>query len=373
MQEHVPEVRKKHGFSFSPGLIDKQMVALSIINLLAIFFVYLPFLNDLSIIARYWDGPMYMYVAKTLYVVPQVTPFAVPSYYFACHLALFPLLIRAFSFMGYDVSMIFVVALSSTLATLVFYLLLKDFNYSVNPFWASIVFIFFPSRWLLYHSVGASEPLFILLVLASIYSYKKEWYITAFTLAGLASITRIFGVLMFVSYAILLAWQKKYRYIPYTLIIPAFIGLNFLVYLFTYGDPFAYFHYNGSYMSNTPFQPFLAAAEKGVTNNAELFFAFYIIYIVGTLRLWKHPELFTYSLIFLGFTLFVYHPDISRYLLPVAPSALIVAFDDIISSKEFMVVFPLVILFGYFYCWGIIPTNLAQPELYAELIRIMGG
>jgi len=370
MQEHTPSL-KKNGFSFDTGLLDIRMATLAVINVIATLAVYLPFINDFNVIYRYLDGPLYIYVAKTLYVIPAATPFNLPAYYYACELALYPLLIRAFSFLGYDRSMIFVAIAASTLATVVFYQLLKEFKYSVNPFWASIVFIFFPSRWLLYHSVGASEPLFILLILSSLYCYKKDRYLFAFILAGLASVTKIFGILMFISYFLLLLYEKKYRYLPYLLIIPAFLGLNFLIYQFTYGDFFAYFKWNGGFMKAIPFMNFFAPAAAGKTNDAELFMGFYIIYILGALRLWKRPELCSFSLVFLAFMAFVQHPDVSRYLLPAAPFALIIGFDDIISRKEFMLVFPLIVIFGYFYCWGIIPTNLIPVDTFRDLMASM--
>jgi len=364
VQESILEIKR-----FSLGRFE--YIALAIISVAATLAVYLPFAGRMDIIYRYLDGPLYMYVARTLYNVPTVNPFSLPGYYYACHLALYPLLIRAFSFMGYEHSMLLVAIACSTLATLVFYQLLKEFRYSASPFWASIVFIFFPSRWLLYHSVGASEPLFILLIIASIYCYKKEWYLAAFTLAGLASITKIFGVLMFVSYLILLLYEKKYRYLPYTIIIPAFLGLNFLIYQITYGDFFAYFRWNGGFMGIVPFMNFFAPASRGMTNDAELFMGFYIIYILGALRLWKRPELCSFSLVYLGCIAFVHHPDVSRYLLPAAPFALIVAFDDIISRKEFKLIFPLIIIFGYFYCWGIIPTNVIGQDTYSALMEAL--
>jgi hypothetical protein len=370
MQEHVPVLERK-GLSLDVKHIDARMATLAIINVAATLAVYLPFVNDMGTIYRYLDGPLYMYVAKTLYAIPAATPFNLPDYYYACHLALYPLTIRAFSFMGYDRSMLFVTIAASTLATMIFYQLLKEFKYSANPFWASLVFIFFPARWLLYHSIGATEPLFILLILASIYCYKKDWYAASFTLAGLASVTKIFGVLMFFSYIILLVYEKKYRYLPYTLIIPAFLGLNFLVYQYTYNDFFAYFKWNMGFTKTTPFMNFFAPAAAGKTNDAELFMGFYVIFILGVLRLWKRPELFTFSAVYLAFVAFVQHPDVSRYLLPAAPFALLVAFDDIISRKEFMLVFPLIVVFGYFYCWGIIPTNLVSAETFGSLMAAL--
>lgn len=371
MQEQAPAIGSKTASSLELGLIDVKMVALAAINVAATLAVYLPFIDNFDVIYRYLDGPLYMYVAKTLYVVPTVTPFNLPDYYYACHLALYPLLMRAFSFLGYDKSMVLIAIAASTLATLVFYRLLTDFKYSVNPFWASLVFIFFPARWLLYHSIGASEPLFILLVLASLYCYKKDRYLVAFVLAGLASITKIFGLLMLASYLLLLLYERKYRYLPYLAIIPAFLGLNFLVYQFTFGDFFAYFKWNGGFLKAVPFMNVLAPAAVGKTNDAELFIGFYVLYVLGALRLWKRPELWSFSLVYVGFMAFVQHPDVSRYLLPAAPFALIVAFDDIISRKEFMLVFPLIVIFGYFYCWGIIPTNLIDLETYRNLLAAL--
>lgn len=385
----------KSGFLFGEGFVDVKAVALILINVVATFLVYVPFLrypaaiyelldgpmlvrfakylpvfSDPTIISRYLDGPLYIYVAKTLYVMPVQTPFGLPGYYFACHLVLFPALIRLFSSMGYEQAMLFIVIASSTLAVLIFYMLVKEFKYSIDPFWLSIVFIFFPSRWLLYHSIGASEPLFIMLVLASIYCLKKDWAFAACALAGLATITKIFGLLLFVSYAAYFIYKKQYRSLPYTLVIPAFLGLNFLIYQFVYGDFFAYFKYNGGFMTLMPFMDFFSPALKGETDLAELFMAMYIVYILGSLRLRKYPELFAVALPFALFMAFVWHPDISRYLLPIAPLALLIGFDDIICRKEFKLIFPLIIIFGYIYCWGIIPTNLMTTTQYSYIMAL---
>ena len=392
MQE---QVSAKSGFSFGEGVLDVKAIALILINMAATLLVYVPFLSymapvyqllsgpsfvriakylpalsDPTIISRYLDGPLYIYVAKTLYVVPAQTPLDLPGYYFACHLALFPILIRLFSSMGYQQAMLFIVIVSSTLAVLIFYMLVKEFKYSVDPFWLSVVFIFFPSRWLLYHSIGAAEPLFIMLVLASLYCFKKDWALAACLIAGLATITKIFGLLLFVSYVALFIYKKQYRRLPYALFIPAFLGANFLIYQFIYGDFLAYFKWNGSFMCIVPFMDFFSSALKGQTDQAELFMAIYIIYILGALRLRKHPELFAVALPFALFMAFVWHPDISRYLLPIAPLALLIGFDDIICRKEFKWIFPLIVIFGFIYCWGIIPTNLMTPDQYSYIMAL---
>ena len=383
-------------FAVEEGFFSVKAVALVLINLAATLLVYLPYMsvvsgvldsicaslpymsryvgyfNDPTVISRYLDGPLYIFVAKTLYIIPANTPIPgnLPDFYFACHLALFPLLIRIFSFMGYAQAMIFIVLVASTLSILVFYQLVKEFKYSVDPFWLSLVFIFFPSRWLLYHSIGAAEPLFVLLVLASLYCFKKDWPLAACALAGLATVTKIFGILLFVSYAALYIYNKQYRRLPYTLLIPALLVVNFLVYQLVFGDFFAYFKWNGSFMSLLPFMDFFGNAAVGITNNAELFMAMYLLYFIGTLRLRKFPELLAVALPFALFMAFVYHPDISRYLLPIAPLALLIGFDDVISRWEFKVIFPLIIVFGYVYCWGIIPTNLMSPGDYASILAI---
>ena len=52
------------------------------------------------------------------------------------------------------------------------------------PLWSAAISLFLPARWLLYHSVGATEAPFLLLVFLSMLAYLRGHYAAAFLLAG---------------------------------------------------------------------------------------------------------------------------------------------------------------------------------------------
>jgi hypothetical protein len=59
--------------------------------------------GSLFTVFGYWDGPNYVYVARTWYSIPPNNPWTVslryPPSYFACHFPGFPLVIRLFTFL----------------------------------------------------------------------------------------------------------------------------------------------------------------------------------------------------------------------------------------------------------------------------------
>ena len=75
------------------------------------FLVYLPFLGRMETVYRFWDGPNYLTVARTLYAVRPDNPllrYVQTPTYFLTHLPLYPLLVRAFSFFGYQPALLVV-------------------------------------------------------------------------------------------------------------------------------------------------------------------------------------------------------------------------------------------------------------------------
>ena len=161
-----------------------------VVNVLATLLVYIPLYENqdgylriafsglsLDNIYRYWDGPLYMVVAKTFYNVgsPEINAFAdlAPGYY-AAHFPGYPATIRLFAFVfGYANGMIAATMAATSLSLWVLYLLLKDLGLGDKALWLGLVFVFLPPRWLIYHSVGAAEPLFILEMLAFILFFPK--------------------------------------------------------------------------------------------------------------------------------------------------------------------------------------------------------
>src|SRR5712692_4269450 len=104
--------------------------------------VYFPCRHDMSVIYRYFDGPLYMIVAKTLYNVPADVvsntwrPYGLTPAYFATHLPMYPLLIRMMTWLtwgNYPVAMLVATILSSVGAALLFFHVLKTWNLVVSP------------------------------------------------------------------------------------------------------------------------------------------------------------------------------------------------------------------------------------------------
>ncbi|HMD81421.1 MAG TPA: hypothetical protein VKE92_08960, partial [Anaerolineales bacterium] len=94
------------------------------IMVLSTFLVYVPFLlSDFSLVTRHYDGPFYMYIAKTFYQIPVDHPFreSLPPIYYAAHLPLYPVLIRALTLItagNYPLAMVMATLVSSVAAAL---------------------------------------------------------------------------------------------------------------------------------------------------------------------------------------------------------------------------------------------------------------
>jgi Gpi18-like mannosyltransferase len=341
-------------------------VILFFITIGATLFLYRSFLPDLSLVGRYWDGPNYMYIAKTLYNIPTEHPLSylhMPSYYYSSHLPLFPLLIKAINLLGFDYfhAMLLAILLASGFMSVALYLFFAETGYVKQPFWSTLILIFFPARMLLYRSVGATEPLFIGLVALSLLFFKKENYLLAFFLAAMASITRVVGVFLLAPFFIVLVQKKQFQKIFLLPIVLSLLYLTFVYYDFQFGSFFTYFKYNGQAIPLKLFEIFKNYSATGTMHSSELYLIFYIIYGLGIAQIYKHKEIFWYSLAYYLFVLFVWHDDISRYMLPLAPYALVVGADSFLSkprAKLLLLFIPLV----YIYCKGMIPYNVMGVE-----------
>lgn len=115
-------------------------------------------------------------------------------------------------------------------------------DYSKKIAYLSVMsLIFFPTSF--YFGSVYTESLFFLFCVGSFYfARKKKWFLASL-LGGLASGTRVFGVLLFPA-LILEAWQQKtsLRKLAYQFIIP--LGFSvYIIYLWTtVGDPFAFYN-----------------------------------------------------------------------------------------------------------------------------------
>lgn len=356
-------------------VIDVRWQALSLVvcSMLPTALLYLQHTSDFSAIIRYWDGPNYIEVAKTLYDVPVDHPFVeedtTPAY-FACHLPLYPVLIRLFApLFGYAGAMLFVTIVSAALATLAFWRLLIAFECVENPWFSALIFTIVPARWIIYKSVGATEPLFLLCVFSSLIAYKKDRFALALVCAGLASMTRIVGVFMAFVYFVDLLRTQRWTRVPWLACIGLPLLATFTFYHFQYGDFWAYLSWNSELLGPWPMTLFGTIEGDHMPHSNELFFILYCVYGLGVLFLWKQRLLFVYAATYYVFTLFVQHEDIARYFLAMGHVALIVGYDRIFSTPQFRAIAPVVLLLGVAHTRELIPANTASPETYERLLK----
>ena len=331
---------------------------------------------------RYWDGPLYLYMSRVFYHVPDAHPFTaygLTPIYFASHMPLYPLLIRALTVLtlGHSpAAMLLATALTSALAAVLFYEVLRQFELVTSPLWTAVLFSFLPPRWLIYHSVGATEPLFFCCVFAAFLAYRHERFGWLALFVGLACLTRITGVLLVPSFGLALVLRRRWTGAAVVgLSLLALLGL-FAYYHFHYGDFFAYSRWNVDRQGMATFQPFtglMRAAEGGNYRVAELYVGMYIVYALGTLALWRHREVFLYAAAFFLLLAFVLAKDMPRYFLAIAPFSILVGYDAVLSRTACRWALPLVAYLGYVAAWTAIPQNMVSRAVWADLLRVMGA
>jgi Gpi18-like mannosyltransferase len=151
---------------------------------------------------------------------PLASDPAKPPFYLA-HLPAYPALVRLLSFIGYERALLAASIASAALAAIVFFRLARDVWKLDSPLFLSLVFLFATPRWLLYRSIGASEPLFVALALIAVLSFERERFLSASLAGALAALTRPVGVLIYPAFALLLFLRGRRREQLFLLAIPA--------------------------------------------------------------------------------------------------------------------------------------------------------
>lgn len=360
-------------------------------HILRLNFYGLNFSEGFNTIYRNFDGINYIIIAKSLYNerIIAALPQELPHTYYAAHFPLYSLLILIFSpLLGFLKSMLFVSVISTAAAAIAFYFLVRDFKLSHQPLWLSLVFLMLPARWLIVHSVGSAEPTFIFFTILALYFFlkfeEKRSYLDV-TLAGmfglLAQWTRPPGILLFIAFGLYILWKsynknpgifinqtikKSLSYFP-LILIPAGLISIFFLYQVTYNDFFAYFHSGDNiHLTFPPFQVFNKNQFWVGDIWLEDVVYVYLLGLLAGIMLLKSERLKIlgiYVLTYIGASLFVAHRDISRYVLPIFPFALI-AFEKVLVSREFKIVLVIISLGIYLYAQNFILQNTAPfPNL----------
>ena len=361
----------------------KDLALLTIITVTFTFLLWLPhilaipnfwglsFKEGFNTIYRNFDGLEYIVIAKTFYNPEAIASLHItqPANYFASHFPGYPLLISLFApFLGYLKSMLFVSLLFTVLSAWAFYFLVKDFKLSNHPLWLSVIFLILPARWVIVHSIGSPEPVFIFFIILSIYFFLKNkiWEVAIF--AALAQLIRPPGILLGIALGLFVLWQgyqkKSIKYIlsfyPLLLIPLALLGI-FYWFGITYNDFFAYFHSGDNiHLTFPPFQVFNKHQFWVGDIWLEDIVYIFILGFLGGMFLIKQKlfPLAFFVLTYLAASIFVAHRDLSRYTLPIFPFILI-AFEKALTSKEFKIILPIVLAAIYLYAQNFLIENVA--------------
>ncbi len=336
--------------------------------------------GQFSTIYKHFDGPLYIIPAKTGYN-PQAIKLldrdaSLPHnpIYFAAHLPLYPFFIYMGSFaVGFLKSMLSVTVVTTILLSWFFYYMLKKFSLTRHPLLLSTVFLFLP-RFLVIRTIGSPEPLFLLLILVSLFSFEKKNYLLAGLTGALAAMTKTPGIFLFGAYffCIIERMLKKERWnwnYIYLILIPVGLLSVFGLYYIQYKDFFAYFHTGGTVPMPYPFSVFDASAKWVGTAWLEDAVFYFCLYIATAVALWKSKQrsFFYFTALFIGATLFVQHRDISRYSVPLWPLACI-AFEQVLTSKRSIIVGSIMIIGIYMYAWNFIGANVMPITEWLPLL-----
>lgn len=331
----------------------------------------LDFSEGTKILWQNYDGPNYLIVEKTWYDKQKITnEFSVtePAEYFPAHFPVYPAIIDVLNnFLKGPTAMLLATLLGSVLCFLMFYQYLKEFKLSENPLWLTLAFMILPARWVALRAIGSPEPWFIFFLIASIYFFKKEKFWAAGLLGALATLTKSPGIILLAAYGLFALIQsikeKKilWKYTPLLLQLVAVGGLFWLFKIRT-DDWLAYFHSGDNiHLFWPPFSVFAPKGQAWVGNFwlEDIIWA-WLIFGVGILKL-KEKKLtieYFFSGLFFVSTLFIAHRDVSRYILPAAPFALI-GLDTFVQKKEFKLIACLLIIPIFLFTWNFLMHNTA--------------
>jgi hypothetical protein len=349
------------------------LAALSLTSSLLVLF---PYRNSMDVVYRHWDSPVDLTVAKTLYRIPRDNPLVdktMTATFFASRLPLYPLLVRAFAWIGYERAMLFVSLAAGVAAVLLFYALAADVWRLSSPFFLSLVFLFLPPRWLLYRSVGATESLYMALTLASLFLFERGRIGRASAAATLASVTRITGLMIAPAYLVVLWRRGRVRSLPWILVIVSGFLLYGVFCAWRFGDFFAYFEpHLGKIASPYPFANLRWLFDIRQVHLVEFHILLAFAYVVGITRLRPYPVLLSYCAFQFLLLVCIGTEDWSRYFLSMAPFALVVGYREVLDSRAVRWILPVFVVLSFYYARHAIPLNGCPVELYRRLLDSLG-
>lgn len=394
--------KKRSFFTLYPQLKDILLLCLITVGTTAL--LWLPFILHIPLnalpkelftfdtILKHWDGLLYIIVAKTWYdptnPILQAAPLGLSPIYFAAHQPLYPITISLLTTLfSYPYAMLVSTLLASCALAVVFYFLVRKLQLSKNSFLLTLCLILLIPRFTLVRSVGSSEPLFMLLILVSLWTVSQKKYFLAALAGTLAIMTRTPAALLGIAYAIvaLVEWYQtrkiNWRW-AWMLLMPLGLLGVFAWYGNQYQDFFAYFHSGDNLHLTHPLAVF-NHSEKWVGTGWLEDVALYLMIFTATI-VWrweslqkKITELGTkdrfitistvFMIVYFTATIMLDHRDIPRYSLPLIPFVLL-TFERFFTSKRFVWVLMLVLPIIYFYSLNMLTHNIAPITDWAPFL-----
>lgn len=375
---------------FPPGFwtLEKGEWVLYLLNILFIVVVWIIGLAGPAGapgVLSYWDGPNYIYAGLTLYRIPDDNPwtlgFKYPPSYFACHFPGLPLVIRLLSTFALNNAIIGTYATVIAISTLLLYVfkrLLIIYNITEKPLFLTGVLVLLPLRYAVYHSVVASEPLFMLFCFLAFIFFRVNKMIPLFLSICGACITRIEGLAIWGTIGLCYLLRRdllRAIVIGFTLIAPASV---FLMHQFRFGTWMAYFEFNQGQqgiISLPPLREFLLTHKysrdlREILAHDTLLAPFFI----GTaMTLVTCVPLGIFSTVYLLYVSCLHHIDTFRYALPGFVLAVVVGFAKFWESREVASVAPIFAVvhvpMALWYIKGQLHSNYAPKWFAMNVLR----
>jgi hypothetical protein len=336
-------------------------------------------------VVSYWDGPNYIYAGMTLWRIPKNNPwtqaFRYPPSYFACHLPGFPLAIRLISTLCFNRFLVgahVTILLISLLHIYLFRRVLSIYDAVADPARSALFLSLIPIRMIVYHAVGASEPLFMVYVYLAFIFLKVNKTLPLFLAIAGACITRVEGLILWGTVGLCYCLRfdiVRAFIIGLDLLAPASV---LLLHHFRFGDWKAYYRFNQGYNQLLHFPPGFEIRDGAAGGSDVLYhssvLSLFAVFAVGAFLVFHACLPFgIFTLAYLIFSSSLWHNDPYRYALPGYIFAIFVGFDELWSSVTMTkvmtgLVFPLAFA-GMRYGLGQLRTNTASPWFTATVLN----
>ncbi|OHS97785.1 hypothetical protein TRFO_09196 [Tritrichomonas foetus] len=340
--------------------------------------------NPNSVIA-YWDGPNYIYAAITLYDISHSNPwtkyFNYPPSYFACHLPGYPLLIRFFAFFtigNFYIASYITILFTGYLLCYSFRRLLIVYDCVSNPTYTTMLLSIIPMRLFIYHSIIASEPLYLSCVYMCFIFYKIENFPLMMIFIWYACITRIEGML--IGATIGFCYLLRFEIVKALSMFSTFLSTIGLLILHRamFGDAMAYIKFNSGHQGLVGKKLFVELIYGRSSTHDVLylhsFIDFYFPYVIGIcVVVIVAGPLGIFGAAYLLYVALLRHIDLFRYSLPSAVFAILIGYDKLWSDKisKSMIYFfaPIYFAFLLSYSTGQIHSNRSSDKFLMEVIN----